>query len=76
MNGKERKTIKKSVQTINDIGSKDLAKKVKKNWKNNIKGAIVGGGFGVLVAIATRKNPVVLGVLGLILGRIIFKFNK
>ena len=56
MNGKERKTIKKSVQTI--------------------KGAIVGGGFGVVVAIATRKNPVVLGVLGLILGRIIFKFNK
>tara|TARA_R110002153_G_scaffold240474_8_gene395115 strand:+ start:633 stop:863 length:231 start_codon:yes stop_codon:yes gene_type:complete len=76
MNRKERKTIKKSVQTIKDIGDKNLATKVKKNWKNNIKGAIVGGGLGVLGAIATRKNPVILGVLGLILGRIIFKFNK
>lgn len=43
MNRKERKTIKKSVQTIKDIGDKNLATKVKKNWKNNIKGAIVGG---------------------------------
>tara|TARA_R110000787_G_scaffold106693_5_gene214508 strand:+ start:1111 stop:1341 length:231 start_codon:yes stop_codon:yes gene_type:complete len=76
MNRKERKTIIKSVQTIQDIGDKNLGSKIKKNWKNNIKGAIVGGGLGVIVAIAMRKNPVVLGILGLILGRIVFKFNK
>jgi hypothetical protein len=76
MNSKERKSVKGGVQTIRDIGENNLAKKVKKNWKNNIKGAIVGGGLGVVVAIAMRKNPVILGVIGLILGRIIFKYNK
>jgi len=76
MNRKERKKVKKEVQTIKDIGENNLATKVKKNWKNNIKGAIVGGGLGVVIAIATRKSPVVLGVVGLILGRIIFRYNK
>jgi hypothetical protein len=76
MRSKERKKIAKDLQNIKDIGEDNLAKKVKKNWKNNIKGAIVGGGLGVLIAIATRKSPVVLGVLGLILGRIVFKYNK
>jgi len=66
----------KDLQNIKDIGEENLAKKVKKNWKNNIKGALVGGGLGVLIAISTRKSPVVLGVIGLILGRIVFKYNK
>ena len=35
MNRKERKTIKKSVQTIQDIGDKNLGSKIKKNWKNS-----------------------------------------
>ena len=72
----EQKKIAKNVQSIKDIGEKNLAKKVKKNWKNNIKGAIVGGGIGVVIAIATKKNPVALGVVGLILGRIVFNYNK
>ena len=76
MRSKERKKIAKDLQNIKDIGEKNLAKKLRKNWKNNIKGAIVGGGLGVIIAIATRKSPVVLGVIGLILGRIVFKYNK
>ncbi len=76
MRSKERKKIAKDLQNIKDIGEKNLAKKLRKNWKNNIKGAIVGGGLGVIIAIATRKSPVILGVIGLILGRIVFKYNK
>ena len=76
MRPKERKQITKGAQTIKDIGEQNLAKKLKKNWKNNIKGALVGGGIGVVIAIATRKSPVVLGVIGLILGRIVIKYNK
>ena len=72
----ERNKIAKDLNNIKDIGEKNLAKKVKKNWKNNIKGAIVGGGLGVIIGIATRKSPVVLGVIGLIVGRIVFKYNK
>ncbi len=75
MRSKERKKIAKDLQNIKDIGEENLAKKVKKNWKNNIKGAIVGGGLGVIIAIATRKSPVVFGVVGLILGRIVFKYK-
>tara|TARA_R110000824_G_scaffold184468_1_gene365426 strand:+ start:325 stop:555 length:231 start_codon:yes stop_codon:yes gene_type:complete len=76
MRRKERKKIGKELGNIVDIGEKNLAKKLKKNWKNNIKGAIVGGGLGVIIAIATRKSPVILGVIGLIVGRIVFKYNK
>ncbi len=76
MRRNERKKMAKDLQNIKDIGEENLAKKVKKNWKNNIKGALVGGGLGVLIAISTRKSPVVLGVIGLILGRIVFKYNK
>jgi len=75
MRRKERKKIAKELGNIVDIGEKNLAKKVKKNWKNNIKGAIVGGGLGVIIAIATRKSPVILGIGGLILGRIVFKYK-
>jgi hypothetical protein len=76
MTRKERLKVSNGVQSIKDISQNNFAKKVKKNWKNNIKGALVGGGLGVVVAIATRKSPLVLGVLGLILGRIVFKSNK
>lgn len=76
MTRKERLKVSNGVQSIKDISEDNFAKKVKKNWKNNIKGALVGGGLGVVVAIATRKSPLVLGVLGLILGRIVFKSNK
>jgi hypothetical protein len=46
---------------------------VKSKMEDNIKGALIGGGIGVLIGIATRKNLIVSGVIGLILGRFIFK---
>ena len=76
MKRSEKKTLTNNAQTIKDIGNKNLAKKLKKNWKKNIKGALVGGGIGVVIAIETRTSPLKLGVLGLILGRIVIKYNK
>ena len=76
MKRSEKKTLTNNAQTIKDIGNKNLAKKLMKNWKKNIKGALVGGGIGVVIAIATRTSPLKLGVLGLILGRIVIKYNK
>jgi hypothetical protein len=43
--------------------------------QDNVKGAIIGGGIGVLIGIATRKSLVVSGIIGLVLGRFIFKAN-
>jgi|TARA_R110000822_G_scaffold47109_4_gene125157 hypothetical protein len=71
-----RKKLAKDVDVLKDVGEKNLADKVKKNWTNNIKGAIIGGGAGVIIALKTGKNPLTLGVIGLIVGRIIFNFNN
>lgn len=60
-----------NLQTIKDIGGKGLAAKVKKKWNKNIRGAIVGGVLGIIIGLSMRKSPVVFGVIGLILGRII-----
>lgn len=76
MKKEDKKIISKNLQTINDIGEKGLAKKVKRKWEKNIKGAIAGGVVGLLIGIATRKNPIVFGVMGLILGRIIINKTK
>jgi len=43
--------------------------------QSTMKGALIGGGVGVLIAIATKKNLMVGGILGLILGRFIFKVD-
>lgn len=76
MRSSDRKKIANNVNVIKDIGEKKLAEKVKTNWSNNIKGAIIGGGAGVVIAIKTGRNPLTLGVIGLIIGRIVFNFNN
>jgi len=43
--------------------------------KSNMKGALIGGGVGVLIAISTKRNIMVGGIMGLILGRFIFKVD-
>jgi len=43
--------------------------------KSNMKGALIGGGVGVLIAVATKRNLMVGGIVGLILGRFIFKVD-
>jgi hypothetical protein len=67
--------LKQNIQTINDITEKKLGSKIKKRWEGNIKGALLGGGFGVVIGIANRQNPLMYGVIGLILGKVIFN-NK
>jgi hypothetical protein len=68
--------LKDNIQTINEIGENKLGEKIKKQWNGNLKGALYGGGFGVVVALATRKNPYVFGIVGLIIGRVLFKKEK
>jgi hypothetical protein len=67
----ETEKIKSNVSTINKIGNNKLGKSVKKRMENNIKGAVLGGGIGIVLGIATRKNLVISGLIGLIIGRLI-----
>ena len=71
MTKNEKKIIKENVDTINKIGNNNLASSVKRKMESNIKGALIGGGLGVVLGIATRKNLIVSGLIGLIIGRLI-----
>ena len=72
----EMQGLKENIQTINDIGDNKLGGKIKKHWEGNLKGAIYGGAVGVLVGLATRNNPYIFGIIGLIAGRILIKKDK
>ncbi len=67
----EKEKIKNNVSTINKMGSNKLGSSVKKRMENNIKGAVMGGGIGIVLGIATRKNLVISGLIGLIIGRLV-----
>ena len=67
----EKEKVAKNISTINQIGNNDLGNSVKKRMENNIKGAVLGGGIGVVLGIAMRKNLIVSGMIGLIIGRLI-----
>tara|TARA_R110002167_G_scaffold70465_11_gene198853 strand:- start:1581 stop:1808 length:228 start_codon:yes stop_codon:yes gene_type:complete len=67
----EKEKVAKNISTINQIGNNDLGNSVKKRMENNIKGAVLGGGLGVVLGIAMRKNLIVSGMIGLIIGRLI-----
>lgn len=64
------KVIKENTQTIRDITDKSYASKIKKNSLNNINGALVGGGIGILIGVASRQNFYITGAIGLIIGRL------
>jgi hypothetical protein len=68
--------LKENIQTINEIGEEKFGKKIKSEMEGNFKGAMYGGGVGVLIALATKNNPFILGIIGLIVGRIVFKKSK
>jgi hypothetical protein len=75
MTKQEKNTITKNAQTINSLGADSIVTEVKTKMEDNVKGALIGGGIGLLIGIATRKNLIVSGIAGLILGRFIFKSN-
>ncbi|HAI43573.1 MAG TPA: hypothetical protein DCM40_38480 [Maribacter sp.] len=72
----EMQGLQENIQTINDIGDNKLGGKIKKEWEGNLKGALYGGAVGVLVGLATRNNPYIFGIIGLIAGRILIKKSK
>lgn len=67
----EKDKVAENISTINQIGNNDLGNSVKKRMENNIKGAVLGGGLGIILGIAMRKNLIVSGMIGLIVGRLI-----
>lgn len=67
----EKEKVAENISTINQIGNNDLGNSVKKRMENNIKGAVLGGGLGIILGIAMRKNLIVSGMIGLIVGRLI-----
>ena len=73
MNRTDKNTLKRNAQKINSLGADSIVSEVKTKMEDNTKGALLGGGIGLLVGIATRKNLVVSGLIGIILGRFIFK---
>ena len=73
MTTKEYITIKDNAEFINTIGNNDLESSTKRNMEDNLKSALIGGGIGVLIAIATRRNLMVYGIGGLIIGRFLLK---
>ncbi len=67
--------LKKNIQTINDITNNNLGRKIKKRTEGNIKGALLGGAFGVVIGLANRQSPLIYGIIGLVVGRVLFN-NK
>jgi len=75
MTKQERKTLTNNAQKMRSFGADSIVSEVSTKMQDNVKGAIIGGGIGVLIGIATRKSLVVSGIIGLVLGRFIFKAN-
>jgi len=65
-----QKSYESNLKAIKDIGTKDLGNKIKANSEKNMKGALIGGGVGVVLGLASRTNPLIFGFVGLILGRL------
>jgi hypothetical protein len=69
----ELKVVKQNATFLNTIGSQPS---VKNQMEENLKGALVGGGVGVLIAIVSKRNLFLYGIVGLIVGRILFKAQQ
>jgi hypothetical protein len=76
MTRREKREIRDNAQFINMVASSDLETNARKEMDENLKGALIGGGVGVLIAIASRKNIFLYGIVGLIVGRILFKIKQ
>ena len=65
--------IKKNYKTLQKIKKGDYGKDLKANSKNNVRGALTGGAIGVVIGLFARKNIMITGLIGLIIGRLIIK---
>jgi hypothetical protein len=74
MNREQRRQIRHNAKLIRTIGKRRYSN-MSDDAKSNMKGALIGGGVGVLIAVATKRNLMVGGIVGLILGRFIFKVD-
>ena len=61
---------KKAIQNIKDISADNLVEKLRQNSKDNMRGAVIGGVLGLVIGIAIKKNPLITGGVGLIVGRL------
>ena len=75
MNTTDKKILRKNARKINSLGADSIVTEVKTKMEDNVRGALIGGGIGLIIGIATRKNRIVSGIIGLVLGRFIFKAN-
>jgi hypothetical protein len=75
MNRQQRNQVRQNAKLIRKIGKRRYSNMISSDAQSTMKGALIGGGVGVLIAIATKKNLMVGGILGLILGRFIFKVD-
>lgn len=75
MTKSEHNILTNNSNFIYAIGNGDLNNNVKENMENNLKSALIGGGVGVLIAIATRQNLVLYGIGGLIIGRFLLNIK-
>lgn len=75
MNREQRKQIQRNAKMIRIIKKRRYSNFGSNDAQNNMKGALIGGAVGVLIAIATKKNIMVGGILGLIVGRLTFNVN-
>jgi len=75
MNRQQRIQVRENAKLIRKIGKRRYSNMISSDAQSTMKGALIGGGVGVLIAIATKKNLMVGGILGLILGRFIFKVD-
>ena len=77
--GQNTSTDSVTIDSIDDFlpmpGADSIVTEVKTKMEDNVRGALIGGGIGLIIGIATRKNLIVSGIIGLVLGRFIFKAN-
>jgi len=61
----------KDLLAIKQIGKSNLGETIKSNAYANMRGAMIGGGVGVFLGVASRQNIYVFGMIGVIAGRLL-----
>lgn len=75
MNREQRKQLRMNAKIIQNVRQRRYSNMVSSEAQSTMKGALIGGGVGVLIALAMKKNLIVGAILGLIVGRLTFNVN-